>query len=186
MGWFLKYVFKTSCVVIIIVMLFSVCCINKTSSAVIIIGMLFSVCCINKTSSAVIIIGMLFSVCCINKVKKGIKMTRCFTWCHKLDQYTVCMGEDPTPWKICPKLPELWEDWILQSRRRIVNLGCLSGSSPVAQCVARRAPICSNAYGGWLAPRPRHSVRMTYRPSAALRLLGSLRISHNKFLRANK
>ena len=34
--------------------------------------------------------------------------------------------------------------------------------------------------------RPRHSVRMTYRPSAALLLLGSLRISHNKFLRANK
>ena len=36
------------------------------------------------------------------------------------------------------------------------------------------------------APHARHSVRMTYRPSAALRLLGSLRISHNKFLRANK
>ena len=34
--------------------------------------------------------------------------------------------------------------------------------------------------------RPRHSVGMTYRPSAALRLLGSLRISHNKFLRGNK
>ena len=46
--------------------------------------------------------------------------------------------------------------------------------------------ICSNAYGGWFAPRPRHSVRMTYRPSAALWLLGSLKISHNKFLRANK
>ena len=46
--------------------------------------------------------------------------------------------------------------------------------------------ICSSAYGGWFAPRLRHSVRMTYRPSAALRLLGSLRISHNKFLRANK
>ena len=58
-------------------------------------------------------------------------------------------------------------------------------SSPVAQCVAREL-LCSNAYGGWLAPRPRHSVRMTYRPSAALRLLGSLRISHNKFLQANK
>ena len=27
----------------------------------------------------------------------------------------------------------------------------------------------------------RHSVRMTYRPSAALQLLGSLRISHKKF-----
>ena len=59
-------------------------------------------------------------------------------------------------------------------------------SSPVAQCVARRAPICSNVYGGWFAPRPRQSVRMTYRPSAALWLLGSLRISHNKFLLANK
>ena len=34
----------------------------------------------------------------------------------------------------------------------------------------------------WLvAPCVRHSVRMTYRPSAALRLLGSLRISHKKF-----
>ena len=62
--------------------------------------------------------------------------------------------------------------------------GC--ASSPMAQCVAQRAPICSNAYGGWFAPRPRHCVRMTYRPSAALRLLGSVRISHNKFLRANK
>ena len=40
--------------------------------------------------------------------------------------------------------------------------------------------------GDWFAPRLRHSVRMTYRPSAALRLLGSLRISHNKFLRVNK
>ena len=59
-------------------------------------------------------------------------------------------------------------------------------SSPVVQCVARRAPICSNAYGGWFAPCPRHSVRMTYRFSAALWLLGSLRISHNKFLQANK
>ena len=29
-------------------------------------------------------------------------------------------------------------------------------------------------YGGWFAPRVRHSVRMTYRPSAALRLLGNL------------
>ena len=33
--------------------------------------------------------------------------------------------------------------------------------------LARRAPICSNAYGGWFAPRPRHSVRMTYWPNAA-------------------
>ena len=54
----------------------------------------------------------------------------------------------------------------------------------MAQCVTRRAPICSNAYGGWFAPLPWHSVRITYRPSAALWLLGSL--SHNKFLRANK
>ena len=41
--------------------------------------------------------------------------------------------------------------------------------------------ICSNAYGRWFVPRVRHSVRMTYRLSAALRLLGSLRISHKKF-----
>ena len=61
-----------------------------------------------------------------------------------------------------------------------------SQDSPVAQCVARGAPICSNAYGGWFAPRAHHSMRMTYRPIPALRLLGSLRISHNKFLRANK
>ena len=46
--------------------------------------------------------------------------------------------------------------------------------------------LCSNAYGGWFAPRAHHSVRMTYRLSAVLRLLGSLRISHNKFLWANK
>ena len=56
----------------------------------------------------------------------------------------------------------------------------------MAQCVARQAPIGSNVYGGWFAPRARHSVRMIYRPSAALRLLGSLRISHNKFLLVNK
>ena len=48
-----------------------------------------------------------------------------------------------------------------------------------------RSAASSYAYGGWFAPRVRHSVRMTHRPSAALRLLGSLRISHNKFLRAN-
>ena len=59
-------------------------------------------------------------------------------------------------------------------------------SSAVAQCAEQQAPICSNVYGGWFAPRAHHSVRMTYRPSAALRLLGSLRISHDKFLRANK
>ena len=52
--------------------------------------------------------------------------------------------------------------------------------------VVSRGAVCSNAYGGWFAPRARHSMRMTYRPSAALWLLGSLRISHNKFLRANK
>ena len=59
-------------------------------------------------------------------------------------------------------------------------------SSPVVQCVSQRAPICSNTYGDWFAPRARHSVRMAHRPSAALRLLGSLRISHKKFLRVNK
>ena len=43
-------------------------------------------------------------------------------------------------------------------------------SSSVAQCVARRVTrsICSNEYGRWFVPRVRHSVRMTYRPSAAL------------------
>ena len=62
-----------------------------------------------------------------------------------------------------------------------------SASSPVAQCIAQRAPIIfGNANGGWFVPRARHSVRMTCRPSTALRLLGSLRISHNKFPRANK
>ena len=64
--------------------------------------------------------------------------------------------------------------------------GEMGREGAVAQCVARRAPICSNAYGGRFAPHPRHSVRMTYRPSAALRLLRSLRISHNNFLRASK
>ena len=59
-------------------------------------------------------------------------------------------------------------------------------SSSVAQCIAQRAPICSNTYGGWFKPHPRHSMRLTYRPGTALRLLGSHRISHNKFLRANK
>ena len=34
--------------------------------------------------------------------------------------------------------------------------------------------------------RPRHSVRLTYRPNAVLRVLRSLRISHNKFLQASK
>ena len=45
----------------------------------------------------------------------------------------------------------------------------------------RRAPICSNAYGRWFAPCVHHSVRMTYRPSTALWMFGSLRISHKKF-----
>ena len=40
--------------------------------------------------------------------------------------------------------------------------------SPVAQCVAPRAPICSNVYGDWFAPHARHSVGMTYRPIVAL------------------
>ena len=57
---------------------------------------------------------------------------------------------------------------------------------PMVQCVARWAPICSNVYGGWVTPCPRHSVRLTYRSSTALWLLRSLRISHNKFLWANK
>ena len=56
-----------------------------------------------------------------------------------------------------------------------------SMSSPMASCVVRRAPVCSNVYGCWFAPRVRHSVRLTYRPSGALQLLGSLRICHKKF-----
>ena len=57
----------------------------------------------------------------------------------------------------------------------------------MAQYIAWRAPKCSNVYGSWFVPCARHSVRMTYRPtSAALRLHGSLRRSHSKFLRANK
>ena len=49
------------------------------------------------------------------------------------------------------------------------------------------ASSCMQQCVWWLVrARVRHSVRMTHRPSAALRLLGSLRISHNKFLRANK
>ena len=69
---------------------------------------------------------------------------------------------------------------LLSTNRRI------SSASPVVQCIVERAPICSNVHGGWFMPHPCHSVRMTYRPSAALRLIRGLRISHNKFLRANK
>ena len=59
--------------------------------------------------------------------------------------------------------------------------------SPVAHvCRLASFSICSNVYGGWFKPHARHSVRMTYRPSAAVRLLGRFKISHNKFLRANK
>ena len=35
-------------------------------------------------------------------------------------------------------------------------------------------------------PNARHSVRMTYRPSTALRLLRGFKISHNKFLQTNE
>ena len=55
--------------------------------------------------------------------------------------------------------------------------------SPVAQCVVRRAPICSNAYGGWFAPCPRHRERLTYRPSAALQLSGALDYPTTNFCR---
>ena len=61
---------------------------------------------------------------------------------------------------------------------------CLMGHSlSVFSCGAMRsvAPISSIAYGRWFAPSVRHSVRMTYRPSAALWLLGSLRISYKNF-----
>ena len=40
---------------------------------------------------------------------------------------------------------------------------------------AQRASLYTNAYGGWFAYHARHSVRMTYRTSAALRLLRSLK-----------
>ena len=60
-------------------------------------------------------------------------------------------------------------------------------SSPVVQCVAQRTSIrCSNLYGGWFTPLARYSVRLTYKSNTALWLLESLRISHNKFLLANK
>ena len=49
---------------------------------------------------------------------------------------------------------------------------------------AASSDAAMHMYGGWFTPRVRHSMRMTYRPSAALRLLGSVRISHNKFLRS--
>ena len=52
------------------------------------------------------------------------------------------------------------------SPRTVLSLSCFK----VSQCIN-----C-----------PRHSVRLTYRPSAALWLLGSLRISHNKFLWSSK
>ena len=71
----------------------------------------------------------------------------------------------------------------------IIHVTCVAfikSMSPVVQCVVWRAPLCSNEYGCWFAPRPRHCMRITYKPSAALRLLRSIRISHNKFLRANK
>ena len=43
----------------------------------------------------------------------------------------------------------------------------------MAQCVARQAPMQQCVW--WLVlARTCHSVKMTYRPSAALRLLGSL------------
>ena len=58
-------------------------------------------------------------------------------------------------------------------------------SSPVVQCVE-----CELLYAAIRMVAGSHpcsySVRMTYRPSAALRMLGSLRISKNKFLQANK
>ena len=71
---------------------------------------------------------------------------------------------------------------ILSETKHAVFIALMS--SPVAQCAARHAAMCT--YGGWFRPHARHSVRMTYRPSAALQLLGSLTVSHNKFLRANK
>ena len=55
----------------------------------------------------------------------------------------------------------------------------------LAHCIARRVPM-QQCVWRLVHAHARHSVRMTYRPSAALRLLGSLRISHNKFLPANK
>ena len=46
--------------------------------------------------------------------------------------------------------------------------------------------IWSNMFCRWFTPCARHSVRMTNRPSATLRLLEGLRICHSKFLWANK
>ena len=57
--------------------------------------------------------------------------------------------------------------------------------SHAAVCSVWRAPMQQCVW--WLVHACiRHSVRKTYRPSATLRLLRSLRISHNRFLRANK
>ena len=85
---------------------------------------------------------------------------------------------------VCTKIP------LVSSNQCFINISlsyCTGVCTNIVSSGAVRSELlCSNAYGDWFAPRPRHSVRMTYRPSAALRLLGSLRISHNKFLRANK
>ena len=44
----------------------------------------------------------------------------------------------------------------------------------MVQCVARRAPICSNTYGRWFTPRARHSVRMTHSLALFCSCLGAL------------
>ena len=74
--------------------------------------------------------------------------------------------------------------WLYLHEVQDVFDGFVNNSKQVSSLpsfLVRQAPICSNANGRWFAPRTRHSVRLTYRPSAALRLLGSLRISHEMF-----
>ena len=50
----------------------------------------------------------------------------------------------------------------MQHLHKLISGSMLYMSPPVAQCVAWRAPICSNAYGGWFASCAHHCVSMTY------------------------
>ena len=45
-------------------------------------------------------------------------------------------------------------------KESLLNLILIIITSPVAQCIMRGGPICSNACGGWFMPGA-HSVRMT-------------------------
>ena len=65
--------------------------------------------------------------------------------------------------------------------------GISHSSHRLLWCSAWRSELLYAAMRMVAGSHPRcHSVRITYRPRAALRLLRSLRISHNKFLLANK